>query len=101
MFVRPTRVDEGWEVSVLGVYRVEGIDDFEKGGLQVAPTSILFIPPLIPPGIRAESRDSRYSGGICRNEPEFWNSSRFQGNLGGNPPSIHYQRHNLKSTYFV
>jgi len=50
--------------------------------------SILFIPPLIPPG-------------FCRNELEFQDSSGFWGNLGGNPPSIHYQRHNLKSTYSV
>jgi len=43
----------------------------------------------------------RNPGGIRRNELEFQNSSGFQGNPGENLPSIHYQRHNLKSTYFV
>jgi len=63
------------------------------------------------------TRMDRNSRGIHRNKPEFQNSEGFQGNPGesagmnrnsgilrdsggfwGNPPSIHYQKHNLKGT---
>jgi hypothetical protein len=38
IFVRPTRVDKGWERGALGVCSVEGIHYVEEGSLKVCPT---------------------------------------------------------------
>jgi hypothetical protein len=76
----------GWWVVVRWWETAQG-----AGGAYLAAFAILFIPPPIP--VESAGMD-RNSGGIRRNEPEFRNSGGFRWNPGGNPPSIHYQRHN-------